>query len=101
MIKLLFKIQNELFTILVDGKEVYYSDRKLKNKTRLIPKDPKIERQIILSRNKIPRHIIDMFELTDEEKAEYDSCTNELELSKICIKDAKKNNAILIKEETL
>ncbi len=93
-----FKHQNEVFSILVKGetKEIYYSDRKLKAPTRLVPVDIKIKRQILFSRNKIPNYILDMYDLTPEEQKEYESAKTEEELVEICIRDAKSQGSVLI-----
>ena len=99
MIKLTFTIQRDVFSVEVIDRTIFYSDRKLKNKIRLIPVDETLSRQIALSRNRIPAYILDMFTLTEEEKKEYDSATNEEELAKICIKDCNKQGAVLQKKE--
>ena len=97
--KLVFMIQREVFTIEIEGRNIYYADRKLKNKIRLIPIDKKLEIKIRLSRNKLPTYLLDMFNLTEEEQKEYDAATSEDELAELCIKDCKRSGADLLKRE--
>lgn len=100
-IQLIFKIQRETFRVEIKGKEVYYLDRKMKRATRLIPKDAKIEKRILMSRNKIPKNIVQMFELNEKEQKEYDSCNTEEDIAKICIEDCKKQGSELLKKEVI
>jgi len=98
MERLIFTIQKETFIIEIIGKEIFWTDRKTK-RVRLIPRDEHINRTVIMSRNKIPKQILDWFNLNDEEKKEYDNAKDENELAEICIKDVKKRGAILQKRE--
>jgi len=97
MIHLAFTIDREVFCIEIKGREVWYGDRKWGKLLRLVPKDEKFIRKIKFSRNKIPQHFIELFNLTKEEQGEYDNAKDEKELSEICIRDARKKGAILIK----
>lgn len=97
MIKLLFSFQREVFTVSVEGRNIYYLDRKLKGMVRLVPIDKNLEREIRLSRNKLPAYLMNIFNLTKEEQEEYDKANNEDELAEICIRDCKKNGAIFQK----
>jgi hypothetical protein len=101
MIKLIFSIQRETFVLEINQKEIYYCDRKLKRLTRLIPIDIELNKRIILSRNRLPKNLLVLFNLNEEEQKEYDSCNTEEELAEICINDCKKNGAILQKKEVL
>ena len=80
----------------VIGKEIYYSDKVWINFLRIIPKDENFIRKIIASRNKIPKWFIEKFNLTDEDKKEYDSCNTEQELAEKIIADCKKKGVILV-----
>lgn len=99
MIKLIFSINQEIFTIRIKDREIFYSDRKMLEETRVIPVDNRLRMKVINSRNKISQNILKQFELTPEEEKEYNDCNNEEELAVVCIKDAKKNGGILIKRE--
>jgi hypothetical protein len=99
MIRLIFSINKEVYVIEIRGKEIYYSDRKMKQKTRMIPPDERIKLKI--SRNIVPKNIANQFELNYEERLEYNNAKSEEELAKICIKDAEKNGSILLKKEVI
>lgn len=62
MIRLIFKLTNELIKIEIEGREIYYTDR-LNKRINLVPKFNK------------------------EEKKEYDKAKTERELMEICMKD--------------
>lgn len=100
MIRLVFTIQRETFTIEINNKEIFWTDRKTK-KVRLIPKDENINKMVLMSRNKIPPQIIGWFNLNEEERKEYGNAKDENDLSNICIRDVKKKGAILQKKEIL
>lgn len=99
MIKLPFIRNREIFNIEIEGKEIYYSDRIWKRKIRLIPKDTDFIKKIIMSRNKIPHYLIEMFDLTKKEQKEYDDAKGEEELAEICINDCKKKGCLLLRKE--
>lgn len=105
MINLIFTLHREIFRIKIDNKAIWYSDKKWKNAVRIVPKDDLFSRKILFSRNKIPKHlaeeIMKMFELTDEEKKEYDAAETEEELAEICIKDCGRKGAMLLKKEKI
>jgi len=100
MINLVFTINREVFRISIDDKTIWYSDRKWKKAIRLIPKDNNFILKIKLSRNAIPYSLIDFFDLTSEEQEEYSNCETDKELAEICIRDAKKKGAILLKNKS-
>jgi len=99
MINIVFTINREIFRITINNKEIYYTDRRWKKEIRLIPKDEKFIYKIRMSRNKIPQRFISLFELTKEEEAEYSAAKTEQDLADICIKDARKKGAIVVKVE--
>lgn len=99
MIKLIFFIQKETFIVEIKEKEIWYLDRKLKRATRLVPVDNELNKNIILSRNKLPNYLLDMFKLTKEEQEEYENAKDENEIATICIRDCEKNLATLQKRE--
>jgi hypothetical protein len=99
MIKLIFSIQREVFRITIIKKNIYYSDRRWKNAIRLIPKDTDFIKKVIMSRNRVPKNIITLFELTDEERKQYEKADSEEQLAGICINDCRKKGAKLLKQE--
>lgn len=99
MIKLVFSIQREVFRIEIKGKEIWYLDRRWEKAVRLIPADENIKRKIIMSRNKIPSFLTDLFTLTEKEKQEYEGAKSEKELAAICVKDAQTKGCKLLKKE--
>jgi len=99
MIRLVFSIQREAFRIEINGREVWYKDRIWKNAIRIIPKDKEFIQKIMLSRNKIPMKVKELFNLTKKELEEYNSANSEEELSDICIKDCRLKGARLLKKD--
>lgn len=101
MIRLVFTINRETFRVDIEDKHIWYVDRMYTKTIRLIPRDEMFTRKIILSRNKIPKHFIDWFNLTKEEQEEYDAAKDDKELAEICIKDCLKKGAVLQKKEII
>ena len=103
MIKQSWMINRELFHIIIKGKEVHYKDRKMPVPIRMIPMDKKIKTQILTSRNRIDKKLIEQFDLTKEEQKEYDDAIKEgnveEKLAEICKKDCLKNGSVLQREE--
>ena len=100
-IQIAFIINRETFRIEIKDKEIWYSDRKWDKSIRLIPKDKEFLKKIVLSRNKIPSIIKEMFSLTKKEQAEYKQAKTERELADVCIKDCKLKGALLLKDEAI
>ena len=99
MITLIFSINRETFRVEIKDKEIYYLDRKMVRAVRLIPIDPELNKRIIMSRNKLPEWILSFYNMTEEEKKQYEECQTEEELSKICVLDCEKQGCVLLKEE--
>ena len=99
VVKLIFSINRELYTITVDGKYSFYSDRKLKTPVRVIPPDERI--QIKISRNIIPKERLGEIEMTPEEREEYSACINEDDIAKLWEKSVKSNGSVLLKKEVI
>lgn len=55
-----------------------------------------VQRQITISRNKLPAWFAHFFKITEEEQKEYDNAKNDNDLKEIILKDAKKEGAKLI-----
>jgi hypothetical protein len=94
-----FSINTEVYIIDIIGKEIWYKDRKMRQKARMIPPDSRIILKI--SRNIVPKNIASQFELTPEERLEYDNAKDENELAIICQRDCEKNGSILLKKDVL
>jgi len=101
IIRLAFMVNREAFKIEIKDKEVWYSDRKWDRAIRLIPKDKDFLKKIVLSRNKIPSTIKEIFNLTKKEQEEYDNAKDDRELADICIRDCKLKGALHLKEEII
>ena len=104
MIKQIWSVNRETYEVIINGKEVFYKDRKMPEPIRMIPVDEKIKRRIILSRNKIDPKLIEQFKLTKKEQEEYDNAIQsggdiEERLAEICKKDCLKIGSVLLKEE--
>lgn len=98
-IKLAFIVNRETFRIEIEGKNIWYTDRRWERAIRLIPRDEDFLRKILFSRGKIPNIIKDLFTLTNKEQEEYDNAKDEIELANICIRDCKRTGARLLKKE--
>lgn len=98
MIKISFSKNREIMNFVVKEKEIYYKDRIWSGGVRCIPKDEEFIKKIVTSRNKIPRQLITMFELSKKDQAEYDSCNTEEDLAEKIIFDCKSKGLILIKK---
>lgn len=98
MITQIWTVNRELYEIIIKGRKVFYRDRKTGNPIQMIPKDKRVCKMILTSRNRIDKKLIEQFELTKEEQKEYEGAITEEDLAKICKKDCLKNGSILQKE---
>ncbi len=100
MRELVFTVQREVFRIVVRDKEVWYADRRISefskifgeqdNLIRVIPPAANLVKTVTMSRNKFPKSILQIAELTKEEKAKYNKCNTEDELAEEIIVDCKR-----------
>ena len=97
MISLVFTINREVFRLQIENKHIWYSDRKWKRAIRLIPKDEEFMKKIIMSRNRIPAGLKELFTLTKTEQEEYDAAKTDEDLKDLCIRDARKKGATILK----
>jgi hypothetical protein len=65
-------MEREVMTFLVKDKEIWYTNRTFKKQIRCFPKDKEFLKMIIISRNKYPKELIKMFNITKAEQKEYD-----------------------------
>ena len=101
IIKLAFIINRETFRIEIEGKTIWYTDRRWDRAIRLIPRDEDFLKKILFSRGKIPNIIKDLFTLTKTEQEEYNNAKGTQELADICERDCKRWGAILLKKEII
>jgi len=99
VVKQIYSVNNEVYTITIIDKKLFYRDRKTKIDIQMIPKDKRVERMILTSRNRIDKNLIKQFDLTKEEQEQYDTAMTEEELAKISKKDCLSNGSRLLKEE--
>ena len=100
MIKLTFLTpQNQIMYFRVENREIFYCDKFFTKEIRLIPKDTDFIKKVIASRNKLPRQLITMFNLSDKDKSEYDGAATDEALKEIIVKDCKGKGLRLIKEK--
>ena len=100
-IRLVFTFNREVFRLEVVDRKIWYFDRKWNKQIKLIPKDEEFILKIIKSRNKIPAHFINLFNLTKEEKEEYDMALTDEALADVCITDVRKKGAVLQQRELI
>jgi len=102
-IRLIFSINRETFFIDIINKKVIYKDRNIQQSIQLVPKDPDYKKKIILSRNRIPKYIMDYIEQANSGKNfdEYQAAKTNEDLAKIVKWDCKSRGAKLEKREDL
>jgi hypothetical protein len=89
MIKLVFTYNRETLRFVVLNKEIFYSDRLFKSWIRVMPKDEAVTKQILMSRNRIPKAVTQLFNFSKAEIEEYNKAEDERQLADIVIRDAK------------
>ena len=93
-------VNRETFRIDIQGKSVWYADRRWSRSIRLIPRDKEFLKKIMFSRGKIPSIVKELFELTNSEQEEFDNAKDARELADICKRDCKKHGARLLNEDS-
>ena len=88
MIQLSFVYNRETLNFLIKNREIFYTDRKWRAWIRCLPPPEDFINKIKLSRNRIPKELIQLFQFTDEELKEYEDAKSEEELASIITKDA-------------
>ena len=90
MIKLLFTIGREIISIEIEGKIVIYKDRKFPNGIKFLPMDNNFEKIVIMSRNRIPKEIIELIGDANSGKnlLEYQNAKDDEALATIVKEDA-------------
>lgn len=102
-LKLIFSSNREVFTITIKNRIIHYWDRKQKDPIQFLPKDPEIERKIIMSRNRIPKYIIVLINEANTGRSfeEYQSCETDMEMVPIIKRDAGIKGCIFHKMEVI
>lgn len=95
MVKLVFSANREILQFYIRDKVIYYTDRKWKNWIQCIPKDKELVKKILLSRNKVPKVIARLFNLSKKEEEEYKKAKDDNELAEIITLDCKRQGVIL------
>jgi len=95
MVKLVFSANREILQFYIRDKVIYYTDRKWKNWIQCIPKDKELVKKILLSRNKVPKVIARLFNLSQKEEEEYKKAKDDNELAEIITLDCKRQGVIL------
>lgn len=99
IIHLSFNYNREILSFLIKNREVYYTDRKWKAWIRCLPPPENFIQKIKMSRNKIPKHLAELFNFSEEELEEYEAAKDEEALATIIIKDALFKGCRLLKKE--
>lgn len=103
VIKLNFHLNKEPMNFEVIEKEIWFNSRTFKDRIRCIPKDEVFIKKIILSRNRLPPILMEMFNLSEKDKKEYeDACLiGEEALAERIIIDCQERGLILINKEII
>ena len=103
MIKLIFTAGRETITIEVEDKIVVYRDRKFPQGIKVLPKDKNFETIVLMSRNRIPKEVIDLVRDANQGKnlQEYQEAKNDEDLVKIVKRDAELKGCICQKRMDL
>ena len=99
MIKLIFTAGRETITIEIEGKIIVYRDRKFPQGIKIIPKDKNFETIVLLSRNRIPKELVDLVRDANRGKnlQEYNDAKDDEEIVIIIKRDAKLKGCIFQK----
>ena len=99
MIKLIFSTGRETITIEIESKIIVYRDRKFPQGIKILPKDENFETIVLLSRNRIPKEVVELVRDANQGKnlQEYLSADNDEDLATIIKRDAKLKGCIFQK----
>jgi len=99
MIKLVFTVGRETISFEIENKIISYTDRKFPSIMQIIPMTKDFERAIIMSRNRIPKELIELVRDSNKgkNKEEYDNAKNDEELVIIIKKDAASKGCVFQK----
>jgi len=90
MIKLVFTVGREAISFEVENRIISYQDRKFPSIMQIIPMANDFEKAVIMSRNRIPKEIIELVRDSNKgkNKEEYDNAKDDEELVTVIKKDA-------------
>lgn len=99
MIRLVFFVNRETFSIDIENKIIVYKDRKLPVAVQFMPLDPDLDRKVLFSRNRIPKRVLDWVEDANSGKnlEEYQAAKTDEDLVVIVKKDAGSRGCIFKK----
>ena len=100
-IKLIFmKGRETLYLRILEDKRIMYSDRKWPEEWQFMPKDESMARKILMSRNRIPKMVLDWINDANSGKnlEEYQQAENYEALVPIIKRDAASKGCIFQKE---
>lgn len=100
MIRLVFSANRELIHFLVIEKNVYYTDRKWATWIRCLPKPENFIQKIKLSRNKFPSFLVNLFNFSEQEIAQYSAAKDEAGIADLIVADAKTKGCRLIVQKS-
>ena len=90
MIKLIFTVGRETIGIEIENKIVMYEDRKFPKKIRFLPMEDNFEKIVMMSRNRIPKEVIELIREANSGKnlIEYQESKDDEALVEIIKRDA-------------
>ncbi len=99
MIKLIFTAGRETITFEIEEKIIVYRDRKLSQGIKVLPKDKNFEVVVLMSRNRIPKEVIELVKDANQGKnlQEYLGAKDDEDLVTIIKRDAKLKGCIFQK----
>ena len=99
MIKLVFTVGREVISFEIKNKIISYQDRKFPNLMQIIPMTNDFERAVIMSRNRIPKELVELVRDSNKgkNKEEYDNAKDDEELVTIIKRDAASKGCVFQK----
>lgn len=97
--RIVFTVNRELMHFVINGRLVYYTDRKWGKWLQCLPENKELKQVVQNSRNKIPAFLAQIFTLSKEELAEYELAKTEQQLAALIIRDATLKGCKLISNE--
>lgn len=96
MIKLVFTIGREVIVFEIENKIISYQDRKFNQKMQIIPMTNDFRRAVIMSRNRIPKELVELVKESNKgkNKEEYDNAKDDEELVIIIKRDAASKGCV-------
>ncbi|MCK9370028.1 hypothetical protein M0R04_09005 [Candidatus Dojkabacteria bacterium] len=101
IIRLAFTYEREIILFEICNKIIIYKDRKWPNGFQFMPRDPKIVKAIILSRNKIRKEMINWINDANSGKnlEEYNNAKDDEDIAKIVTNDCANKGCVFRKKQ--